>query len=168
MSDLLQILSLNQKDGVVHLRQAESAGIIVFEMGNIVHAACGNVHGVKALYRMLGWTEASFRVREKEEGASEKTIDVPTTNALMDGLVSLDEWNRWKEILPAVTSLLELAPDSLVRLEHHQVTQAELDVIARAKIGSDIGAILEGSPLPDADLAEAICTLLTNGVLVAK
>jgi DNA-binding response OmpR family regulator len=168
MSDLLQILSLNRKDGTLELRQVDRVGTIVFEDGAIVHASCGAIRGLKALFRMLGWSRAAFRVVPLTSAATDRTIDVPSTNALMDGLVSLDEWNRWKDQLPATESRLGESSGALGRLEGRALTPAELDVLARVRLGTAVGAILEASPLPDADLAEAICTLVSNGVLVAR
>jgi len=86
----------------------------------------------------------------------------------MDGLVSLDEWNRWSEILPAREARLDETDAAAERWKSRPVTPAELDVLARARMGASVGDILEGSPLPDADLAEAICTLVTDGILTAR
>src|SRR5262249_35212383 len=138
---------------------------ILFDDGAIVHAACGEVSGLKALFRMLGWSRAFFRMLPREEPVSLVTIVAPSTNALMDGLVSLDEWNRFKDVVPPKDSRLDEARGAAPRLETGERTEAERDVLARAAKGTTVGAILEESPLPDADLAEAICTLITDGVL---
>jgi CheY-like chemotaxis protein len=168
ISDLLQILALNRKDGVVHLKRGSDEGRIVFENGEMVHAACGRATGKKALYRMLGWESATFRVLPREKTASERSLADPAANALMDGLVSLDEWNRWRELIPEDGTVLDLAADAGARLETSEVTPAEVDVLARAKVGTTVRDMLDDSPLPDADLAEAICTLLTRGALRAR
>ncbi len=168
LSDLLQILSLNGKDGTLVLKQGTDQGSIVFVAGAIVHAACGRVSGVKALYRMLGWGGAHFRVLPLAGEAPRKTVDQPTTSVLMDGLVSLDEWNRWHMMLPAEEAVLELAADARERLGSRRLAPAAVDVLARVEGGAAVGDILENSPLPDADLAEAMCTLISAGVLCAR
>jgi CheY-like chemotaxis protein len=168
LSDLLQILSLNGKDGMVVLRQAGESGVIVFTHGQIVHAACGRVQGVKALYRLLGWSGATFRVLPPDDRPEERTVDQPTTSVLMDGLVSLDEWNRWHMMLPGTGTVLELAPDAGARLGERRLAPAEEVVLARAREGVAVEEILESSLLPDSDLAEAMCTLLGSGVLTAR
>ena len=168
LSDLLQILSLNGKDGTVLLRQGGEGGTIVLTAGAMVHAACGRVRGVKALYRMLGWSGATFRVLPPDGGEVPRSIDQPTTSALMDGLVSLDEWNRWHGMLPEAEAVLEVAPDAADRLGGRRLAPAESEVIERARGGAAVGDILEASSLPDADLAEALCGLISNGVLHAR
>ena len=165
ISDLLQILSLNGKDGVVHLAQDGEDGHIDFVSGQIVHAAAGTARGTKALYRMLGWSAATFRVLARTEEPDVPTIAAPTANVLMDGLVSLDEWGRWRELLPPADAPLDLAEDARARLHGHTVTPAEFDVLARAKSGTTVGRAIAESPHPDAQVAEAICTLHSRGVV---
>ncbi len=168
ISDLLQILALNHKDGRVHLREGEREGWIVFADGEIVHAETGRARGVKALYRMLGWSAAAFRVLPREGATYERTVTAPAASALMDGLVSLDEWNRWQRELPSGETVLELAPGAKEKLGGQPVTPAEFEVMSHAKGGACVRALLDESPLPDADLAEAIATLLSRGALQAR
>jgi two-component system, OmpR family, response regulator len=165
ISDLLQILSLNGKDGVVHLRQDEEEGHIEFVAGQIVDAAAGSARGAKALYRMLGWSVATFRVLPRAGEPAQPTIAAPTANVLMDGLVSLDEWIRWKDLLPPADAPLDLATDARTRLHGHAVSPAEFDVLARAKAGTTVARAIAESPHPDALVAEAICTLQSRGVV---
>ena len=100
ISDLLQILSLNGKDGTVHLAQDGEEGTIDVVGGQIVHAVARGARGTKALFRMLGWSAATFRVMPRAGDQPPTTINAATANVIMDGLVSLDEWGRWKELFP--------------------------------------------------------------------
>jgi CheY-like chemotaxis protein len=165
IADLLQILALNGRDGIVRLRQGDLEGRIVFESGAIVDASCGPVSGVKALFRMLGWEEAVFQVFPREGEVSQRTIRTPTTNVLMDGLVSLDEWKRWRELLPPPGTRLRPAADAKHRTGEEELSPAEADAVARTGDDGSVGSIIDGSPLPDAEVAEAICTLLSRGIL---
>jgi DNA-binding response OmpR family regulator len=167
ISDLLQILSLNGKDGTVALRQDDREGRIEFVAGQIVDAEAGTARGTKALFRMLGWTAAAFRVMPRAGSPRETTISGGTANVLMDGLVSLDEWGRWKELLPPPEASLALSSDARIRLHGHNVTPAEFDVLARAKSGVGVQRAIDDSPHPDAQVAEAICTLMTRGIVTS-
>ncbi len=166
MSDLLQILSMNGKDGVVHVREGSESGEIHFAAGAVVHAETGAAVGVKALYRMFAWAKATFRFVPREGPAPARSIEGPTSNVIMDGLVALDEWHRWRERLPERGIELRLASDARSRLKTSHVRPAEYDVLARSKTGETVGGILDRSPLPDGPLAQAICTLVDRGVLV--
>ena len=165
LADLLQILSLNNKSGMVELMDGRREGTIVFETGKIVHAECRGIQGEKAIYRMLGWTTATFRLVAPQGDGVERTVQATTSNVLMDGLVSLDEWKRWEPMMPPEEFRVEMAPESESRLDGHDATVAEVEVMRRAKGGPTVGDILDQSPLPDAELAEAMCALLTRDVI---
>jgi len=168
ISDLLQILSLNGKDGVVRLTEEGRTGTIVFLGGNIVDAACGRVRGAKALYRMLGWMRATFEVLPPAEEQPARTIEAPASNLIMDGLVSLDEWERWSKELPDRESELALVPEGRDRLEDHRVTAAQFEVLTRAKEGIPLDRMLDESRETDAEIAEAVVRLLDLGVLETR
>ncbi|HEX4825323.1 MAG TPA: response regulator [Candidatus Polarisedimenticolaceae bacterium] len=165
ISDLLQILSLNGKDGLVQLSEGDLSGLIAFDRGRIVHAETGSCRGTKALFRMLGWTAARFRVLPRPASFTDASITAPTAGILMDGLVALDEWVRFKELLPEDGTRLALAADARARLSGQGVNPVEFDVLARARIGATVAETIAESPHPDAQVAEAICTLLGRGVL---
>jgi len=165
ISDLLQILALNGKDGTVRLHRKDELGRIEFLGGRIVDAEAGPARGAKALFRMLGWSDATFRVMAREGEVLETTITSATATVLMEGLVSLDEWARWAELLPDPQARIQLADDAPSRLQGQVLRPVEFDVLARSKSGITIASALEESPHPDAQVAEAICTLLARGVV---
>jgi len=167
ISDLLQILALNAKDGTVRLQRPDREGRIEFAAGRIVDAQAGTVRGTKALFRMLGWTDATFRVMAREEALPEETITAATSNVLMEGLVSLDEWSRWGGMLPAPQTKLVLAEDAQRLVQGRALKPVERDLLVRSRSGVLVGRALEDAPFPDAQIAEAICTLLARGVFRA-
>jgi DNA-binding response OmpR family regulator len=163
MADLLQILSLNGQDGVVQLDQDGKSGTLVIETGMIVHARCGGVTDVKAVHRLLSWGRAEFRVLPLPH-EPERTMCEPATNILMDGLVSLDEWNRWVDVLPKPGARLEVEGAGEVA----GGTPAEDEVVAMARQGATLQQLLDGSALPDGDLAEAVCSLIDRGAVRSR
>lgn len=165
ISDLLQLLALNGKEGTVELSRREDEGRIEFVGGRIVDAAAGSARGTKALYRMLGWTDATFRLMPREGEIGEATIASPTATVLMDGVVSLDEWSRWAGRLPAAATRIELAADARSRLHGQSLRPVEFELLSRSRSGITVASALEDIPHPDAAVAEAICTLLARGIV---
>jgi len=167
ISDLLQILSLNGKDGTVRLQCGDDDGRIEFSAGRIVDAQAGAARGTKALFRMLGWSDATFRVLSRHDDVEHPTIGAATATVLMDGLIALDEWARWRELLPNPATRIELSDDARGRLFGHALSPAEFDLLARSKKGVTVAEAIDASPHPDSKVAEAICTLLARGVVRA-
>ena len=165
ISDLLQLLSLNGKDGTVQLTRGDDVGRIDFVSGRIVDAKAGTARGRKALFRMLAWADASFRVLARDGDVPERTIGGATSIVLMDGVVSLDDWTRWGELLPGLNSRLALADETRSLTDGHPLRPVDYDILARAKAGATVAEALEQSPYPDSAVAESICTLLARGVV---
>jgi DNA-binding response OmpR family regulator len=167
ISDLLQILALNGKDGTVRLSRGAAEGRIEFVGGKIFDAQTASTRGTKALFRMLGWADASFRVMAREGDLPLRTIVAATSTVLMDGVVSLDEWARWAELLPEPEARLSLADDARGLLKSQPLRPVEYDVLSRAKAGATLAAAIDESPHTDAQVAEAICTLLARGIVLS-
>ncbi len=168
MSDLLQILALNGRDGSVVVEEGGHRGRIEFESGAIVHAECGGLSGAKALFRMLGWSRAAFHVVPRDAEHARRTIDGPAANVLMDGLVALDEWRRVAEGLPPADARLELAADARSRLTGAGVNAAEFEVLQKVKQGATVQEIVDASLRSDAEAGEALASLLARGVVTAS
>jgi CheY-like chemotaxis protein len=169
MPDLLQVLSLNRTDGVLAMASPPDEGTIVLDHGRIVHAECDGAIGIKALYRMLGWPAASFRLIPREASApdEEHTIDTPTANLVMDGLVSLDEWHRRQPELPAADSRIEVDARVGSGSDARELDAIERELLDLIGEGSTVDDILNRSPRTDAEIAAALCGCLERGVLRA-
>ena len=165
LSDLLQILALNGKDGIVEIVEGSRQGRIEFDAGQLVHAVSETSVGVKALHRMLGWAGATFRVLPREGPPRQRTLEGAPSTLLMDGLVALDEWRRRAPELPSTDARLEIVADARARLTGRQVSGAEFEVLSRIKRGATVGQIFDESARDDSELAEAIATLLSEGVI---
>ncbi len=166
LPDLLQILSMNGRNGAIYLKDRDEEGAVHFENGNVVHAWAGPVAGTKALYRMLTWQAATFRVMPGDGISQSRTVDRQISAAMMDGMVSVDEWNRWKDRLPDHSAVLRVNADKRDVLSAETVSEPEFEVLSRSRSGSSVGHILDDSPLLDCALAEAICSLLEREILL--
>jgi CheY-like chemotaxis protein len=166
LPDLLQILSLNGRNGAIYLNDSVEEGAVYFEDGNVVHAWAGPVSGTKALYRMLTWQAATFRVLPGDGINQSRTVDRQIDAAMMDGMVSVDEWYRWKDRLPEATSVLRVNGEKREVLSAETVSEPEFEVLSRSRSGSSVRELLDDSPLLDGDLAQAICSLLEREILL--
>ncbi len=163
--DLVQILALNRKDTLIEVRHGDQQGEIVFQDGSIADARLGATAGRKALFRMLAWAGARFRVLPLQQVVADPTIKGKTSDLLMDAMVALDEWNRWKDQLPQPDIRLEIQKDARAKLADRKVSPAEFDVLARAKKSETVAEILHGSEMPDAEVAAAVVQLIGMGVV---
>ncbi|MDO8444794.1 MAG: DUF4388 domain-containing protein [Deltaproteobacteria bacterium] len=79
LPDLLQMFSMNKKEGRLSLQKNKERGEIYIHDGNMVDAAIGDISGEKALFRMLAWKNGSFKFLPTGVNVPQK-ISKPTDN----------------------------------------------------------------------------------------
>jgi len=90
LPDLIQIYTTSMADGALTIRRGTQSGTIWFERGSMVHAVCGQVIGVDAVYRLLEWHDGQFSL-DKGAAAPVHSIDSSWQEVLIEGCRRLDE-----------------------------------------------------------------------------
>ena len=166
MADLLQLLSLNGKTGVLRIDNGRT-GKIYFRGGKIINAKLERVSGLKALYRLLAWNEAHFELEpllEDEEGV-EEAINEATQSVLMEGFTQFDEASRLKDKLPGDKELLRAASKAG---KAKDLGDAEKQVLKALGKGSTLVSLLDRVPLTDLQILEAVIALRSRGLIEAR
>jgi CheY-like chemotaxis protein len=89
-ADVIQLLHVTQKTGVLSLREGPSSGGVLFRGGEVVHAWAGDEKGEHAFYRLSSWRKArfGFSTAARQEA---QTVEQPTMTLLMEAMRRLDE-----------------------------------------------------------------------------
>jgi CheY-like chemotaxis protein len=111
--DLLQTIDNGKKSGVLHLRSGSQTSAIYFRDGSIVDAELGRLHGERAIYRALVWSEGTFEL-DFRDVRREDVVQTSTQGVLMEGMRRLDEWGRLAEQLPRLDTVFEVNADELL------------------------------------------------------
>ncbi len=90
LPDLIQIYTISMADGALTIRRGTQLGTIWFDRGAMVHAACGELTGVEAVYRLLQWHDGQFAF-DKSGQAPLRSIAASWQEVLMEGCRRLDE-----------------------------------------------------------------------------
>jgi two-component system chemotaxis response regulator CheY len=93
MADLVQVLHICRKTGVLKLTQGSQAARLYLEDGEARHAVLGERSGEEAFFLMVAWTEAGFAF-ESGMRPDAVTIRQPIMTLLMEGLRRVDESKR--------------------------------------------------------------------------
>ena len=88
--NVIQILSIGRKSGVLGIRQEELSGGIYLDQGEAVHAWTETEQGEAAFFAIASWSKGKFAFnsvrREKE-----RTLHKPTMTLLMDAMRRVEE-----------------------------------------------------------------------------
>jgi hypothetical protein len=90
LSDLLQLNAQNRFSGCFRVQHGESAGLIFYRDGEIVHAEQGSRVGEDALCEMLDWPGGQFSA-EPNVVTARRTIQKSCEHLLLDAIRVLDE-----------------------------------------------------------------------------
>ena len=166
ISDLLQLLSQNAKTGVLHLYvTGDREGQVFFRAGKVVNAATGAVEGRKALYRLLDWPEARFKMDPDGEIPPGEPIRESTSNVLMDGFTQNDELRALRSTLPAITARFQVLGTNAELQSGTGLGTAEKAVLLEFQGGATVGEVLDRSPLNDLEVCRAVFKLLQLNLL---
>ncbi|MEN8160924.1 MAG: response regulator, partial [Myxococcota bacterium] len=129
LADLIQLFHANRRSGVIELSRSQAnggreAGAVWIHDGDVVHASAGpHVQAEKALFRLLAWRDGRFTFTA-DTTTPAMTIDTPTRVLLLEGMRQLDERERARSGLPALSARVRLAvPRSEIPHAVHPVTQ---------------------------------------------
>jgi len=164
VSNVLQMFGKTSPMGTLTLAHGEQQAVVGFEDGLVRYAQLGAVSGLKALARILLWTEGSFEFHARLEPVESPGAPLPFDAAMLDAVHQFDELRR--------LDLDAFPPDANLRLVSERpgsdgeatekVEQAVLDL---ARAGFSIQRILDVIPDPDPQILNAISALVDLGAI---
>ena len=92
LPDVFQLLGGVNSTGILRLtsKYAENPGQIYFVNGNPINAACGHLHGLKAIYAVFGWTEGKVEFK-RENVEVNRVIDNGRMEIVLEAMRLIDE-----------------------------------------------------------------------------
>jgi len=159
--DLLQMLSMNRKNGILQVEGESASGSIYIERGEIVSASTQNLVGEKALFRMISLKEGKFRFLPGKV-LIRRTIFTPNQRVILEGMQHDDELKRIGDDLPSPHDTVELVgctkdispDDGVVR-----------EVLVLSGFCSNVGEIVDNCHFPDLEVYRALLLLKQKDIL---
>jgi pSer/pThr/pTyr-binding forkhead associated (FHA) protein len=168
LPDLLQLLSTSRKSGVLVLRSDWGVGRIFLRKGQIYYASLDEgapeAASRKILFRMLGWNQGIFELEPADDRTMAEEMSDSIEALLMEGMRQLDEFRVVTSDLPAANAPVSVARPLGAKLR--DLSPDELDVFELALVPTTAQAILDGSRLPDLDVARHLAALIQRGYFV--
>src|ERR1700704_6111014 len=106
LSELIEFFCNQRKTGRLKVHYPKGPGYFHLQTGSVVDAQVGTLRGIDAVYYALTLPNASFEFSGASE-ATERTINQPWTQVVLEGLRRLDEG-----IAPASGFPVDNAPDA--------------------------------------------------------
>lgn len=101
LSDLLQIVSLNQNTGTIRFTSEGRDGLVACDKGEVMAAKAGDLTGEEAVYSLFHWESGRFWFEDELTQARE--IELPMAELTKEGIRRLDQWRQIKRELPGLS-----------------------------------------------------------------
>ncbi len=127
LAELIEFFCNQRKSGRLKVIYPFGAGYFFLKSGAVVHARCGDLRGIDAVFYALTQPNASFKFSAAFE-APEQTINQPWTSVVLEGLRRMDEgvaplkpsWDRPEdnhEVAPSVVESVAEHSEAVVAAE---------------------------------------------------
>lgn len=99
----------------VHQQTEEKLGRVLISTGlltevEVVELLCNR--NTESIYELFLWPEAHFEFHEGEEYPKDLIpVAIKPSTVVMEGIYRLDEWNRFRKLIPSDQTVLGLAPN---------------------------------------------------------
>lgn len=161
--DIIQTIELNKKSGILEIKGRLQDGRIYFKNGQMIQASVGKLRGELAVYRMLTFGEGVFKMSFLDIDV-ELEIKRPNNALIMDGMRRLDEYMKYTEQLPVLTTRLEVDSDILAeRLK--EIPDNVNKVLRLINSERSINDIIEMSELDELETLKIISALYFDGIV---
>ena len=160
---LLSMFGGTANEGTLTLRRGdEEQGVIGFVGGLLCYAHLGAASGMKALVRLLQWTEGTFEFHASLERLDSMRNAIPLSAAIIDAARHMDEGAR--------VDSGAFPPDARPRLggaadDPDALTKVESAVLDLVRAGFAIERIIEVIPEPDPEIYCALESLVEQGAI---
>ena len=164
LTDILQLVAVSSKTGVLVLRNGEARGEIHVDRGQIAHAATAALAGEQAFYELGRWAAGEFDFSQDAPIAA-RTIDKSNTNLLMEAARQIDEWKLLAKKIGSTRMVPVFAPRAATSVSLSGQEWAVVSRVDERRNIEEIAAALGQSPF---DACKVIFGLLTSGVLALR
>jgi DNA-binding response OmpR family regulator len=162
LMDLLQVLRMNRRSGLLELESEGRHGTLFLSEGEVVDAEVGKFRGEKAFYRTLEWTAGKFEFRPQQVVLKPR-IKRPGENLILEGLRQLDEVVTLRARLAPPGTRLELVK----RFEGspERLKPVTREILKLLQYFSSLDDILNQSAFLDLELCQTLALLVDRSIV---
>ncbi len=164
LADILQLISLGKKTGVLNVSTESDKGDIFFEEGSAVFASAGDMHGDGAITRILRWRKGSF-IFKPDEMVGQHNVQTPIMHLVLEAARQIDEWDDIQKLIPSLDMILTIEEKPPAGTEDIQLQPLEWKVLATVDGSRPITQIIKDSHLGDFETCKVLYGLLSSGLI---
>lgn len=161
--DIVQTIETNRKSGILEIKGKIQEGRIYFKNGQIVQASIGKYRGEPAVYRMLTLNEGVFKMSFLDIDI-EPEIKSPNNAIIIEGMRRLDEYMKYTEQLPPLTTRLDI-DDNILKNRLKEIPDNVNKVLKLIDSERSINDIIEVAEIDELEVLKIISALYFDGIV---
>jgi hypothetical protein len=161
-SEIVKILSLGKRAGRLFLSSGTETGSIYFNDGRLVHAKCGQLEGVKAIYEMAAWSTGSYKFFI-DESTDLMTINQPTEEILKETENKIRQMERIASLIPSANAVFSLDPE--IKEKEIVLKAIQWKMLSQINGERSISQIAQTLGVTDSDAMKVFYTLFRQGLI---
>jgi len=164
LTDILQLVAVSSKTGVITLHNADARGEIHIDKGRISHATSGPLAGEQAFFELARWLAGEFEFTQDAQVAS-RTIETSNTNLLLEAARQIDEWKLLAKKIGSTRMVLIFEPNASSSIS---LTPQEWAIVTRVDERRNIDEIAAALGHSVFETCKVVHGLLTSRVLALR
>lgn len=160
--EIIKILSLGKRSGRLYLTNGSDSGNIFFTEGEVIHAQCGALNGIKAVQEIAVWTSGEYRFFV-DEPADMQTVIMGIEEVLAETTSHLRQMDKITSLIPSSSAVYALEPD--IKDKEIQLKSIQWRVLTTIDGKKSIADIAQCINLGVSDCMKILYTLLRMGLL---
>lgn len=164
ITDILQLIHMNKKDGCLEIKTDEDEGRIFFEGGLVKHAETATTSGENAVQKILMWSDGTFHFLP-EKKSERKTIELPIQHLMLEAARKIDEWKQIERIIPSLDMIVDIVEDPETGTENIKLTSEEWKILTFVDGVSTIAEMAEKVNQSEFQTAKVFVGLVSSGLV---
>jgi hypothetical protein len=166
LPDIIQLVSLSKKTGAVEIHSSEgSVGYLYFVQGRVVSARLDDLPPVEALLTFFTFPAGHFQFIDNEPPPPGEPITKSNELLLIEGIGRAEEWQRLRERIPSLDSILGLVADPAASSRDINLKPEEWRVLTLINGRDTLRAIARRTGFGDFRTARIIYHLIQAGLV---
>lgn len=161
-SEIIKIISLGKRSGRLSLSSGSESGNIFFRDGEIIHAQCGALQGVRAIYELAVWTSGEYRF-SMDDMPDVITVDLPVDEILSEAINRIRQMDRVVSLIPSSSMVYAFDPE--IKDKEIVLKSIQWKILAQIDGKKTIADIAQNTGLGVSDTMKVFYTLVRSGLL---
>jgi Tfp pilus assembly protein PilZ len=166
LANLVQTFGVASREGTLDVMRGAEEGYLAFEGGCLRAAALGGVSGIKALARMLSWSEGTFEFHARVDPALPRGEAITLEVAVLEAMRLVDESSQVDR--SSFAPDVRFRVDATARRGADDLSKVDEAILDLASAGMSVQRILDIVPESDSEIFLALWTLCERGLLAIR